>query len=597
MANQRNLNLKITADTKNAQKGFKALLTGRYSLAALGLSVGTAIKEFAEFEDSITKVFTLMSGAGEQAMQDLTDGVLELTTVIPQSAEELSEALFDVVSAGVDAGEAVEFLGASAKLAVAGVTDTKTAVRGLTASIAAYGMETSEVNKIADKFFTAQKFGQTTIREISDSIGNVAPVAATAGVSFDELISVMSALTLQGINTAEASTALNQAISNIISPSEQAVKTAKSLGIEFNAQALEAKGLIKFLDDVTEATGNNVELNAQLFGSIRGLKAISALANNEFAKANQIQDALTTSTGAVEEAFAKQAATLKNEFKLLSNSVSTLSKLIIGEFAPAINMVLSGITRLTNSTINGFKFLKRTILGSNEEIKQSSASLNEQLVLNNEEANNKILKKEKETSEKIKEIKKEEVKAKNEAEKEFRDQQERMGTAYLEFSKDLGEELINGEQKVGKVIGQSIQKFLIQEILAWGAKESAKAVAAAPLTFGGTLLALAPIGAAVSAGIAAVSAIKFQQGGIVPGNQTGGDQISARVNSGEMILNREQQQSLFNMINGGGMGGGGLTVNINGGIFTGDRQQMKQLARMIDEELITLRRQGVSLAV
>ncbi len=42
----------------------------------------------------------------------------------------------------------------------------------------------------------------------------------------------------------------------------------------------------------------------------------------------------------------------------------------------------------------------------------------------------------------------------------------------------------------------------------------------------------------------------FEDGGIVPGNSFSGDRVGARVNSGEMILNRSQQGNLFRMANG-----------------------------------------------
>lgn len=79
---------------------------------------------------------------------------------------------------------------------------------------------------------------------------------------------------------------------------------------------------------------------------------------------------------------------------------------------------------------------------------------------------------------------------------------------------------------------------------------------------------LAPVNAALAlatAGIqfAAVVAAKpqagsYAQGGIVPGSSYAGDNLSANVNSGEMILTRAQQKNLFDSTNGGA--GGGLTI-------------------------------------
>ena len=46
------------------------------------------------------------------------------------------------------------------------------------------------------------------------------------------------------------------------------------------------------------------------------------------------------------------------------------------------------------------------------------------------------------------------------------------------------------------------------------------------------------------------TAPKFAQGGIVPGSSFSGDNVIARVNSGEMILNDRQQANLLNIANG-----------------------------------------------
>lgn len=59
--------------------------------------------------------------------------------------------------------------------------------------------------------------------------------------------------------------------------------------------------------------------------------------------------------------------------------------------------------------------------------------------------------------------------------------------------------------------------------------------------------------AAISSVVAAMAAIpKFATGGIVGGTSFTGDNMLARVNSGEMILNTSQQRNLFNLLNGGG---------------------------------------------
>lgn len=82
----------------------------------------------------------------------------------------------------------------------------------------------------------------------------------------------------------------------------------------------------------------------------------------------------------------------------------------------------------------------------------------------------------------------------------------------------------------------------------------------------GNVYAAAAIAAAsaITAGIQYAAVVnakpqkpKFAEGGIVPGSMFSGDQVTAQVNSGEMVLNKDQQLELFNIAKGGG-GASGL---------------------------------------
>lgn len=94
---------------------------------------------------------------------------------------------------------------------------------------------------------------------------------------------------------------------------------------------------------------------------------------------------------------------------------------------------------------------------------------------------------------------------------------------------------------------------------AYSAEMAAKTAAAyASIPFLGPTIATAQI-AAMQALISAAAIPKFANGGIIQGGPSSGDKILARVNAGEMILNRTQQASLFNLLDGG------VNVNNSGG--------------------------------
>ena len=70
-------------------------------------------------------------------------------------------------------------------------------------------------------------------------------------------------------------------------------------------------------------------------------------------------------------------------------------------------------------------------------------------------------------------------------------------------------------------------------------------------------------GAAVASVIAAFATMpQFANGGVVDGNSFFGDKVLARVNSGEMILNKSQQSNLFNLLDGGS--------SVKGGTMSGE---------------------------
>lgn len=88
------------------------------------------------------------------------------------------------------------------------------------------------------------------------------------------------------------------------------------------------------------------------------------------------------------------------------------------------------------------------------------------------------------------------------------------------------------------------------------AKEAVTGAAASKsfIPFAGPLMAVAAIASVVAA---IASAPKFAGGGIVPGTSFGGDKVLARLNSGEMVLNKAQQARLFSRLNSADSAGGG----------------------------------------
>lgn len=103
--------------------------------------------------------------------------------------------------------------------------------------------------------------------------------------------------------------------------------------------------------------------------------------------------------------------------------------------------------------------------------------------------------------------------------------------------------------------------------VAAAAKKAAAAAAAVTAAAGGPGAAIAAAETTMAGLTAVLSA--FEHGGIVGGNSTRGDRNIVRVNSGEMILNKAQQGTLFSMLNGKGGLGGNVQFKIHGADLVG----------------------------
>jgi TP901 family phage tail tape measure protein len=241
------------------------------------------------------------------------------------STLQLSKAAYDVASAGfAKAADATAILKASAQGAKGGFSDLNTVADATTSVLNAYGLSAENATKIVDGFITTQNDGKIVVGQYADQIGRVAPIAAAAGVGIDELNAAISAATAQGVPVESTFAGLRQAISSILKPSKEASDLAESLGLRFNAQALQAKGLGAFLQDVAVKTKGNAAQNNVLFGSIEALAAVQPLLNDQLQKYNQFLDNQRNSAGAAAEAANISSQTISSGIAAIGNAFSNL---------------------------------------------------------------------------------------------------------------------------------------------------------------------------------------------------------------------------------------------------------------------------------
>lgn len=290
--------------------------------AAVGLT-GYGIKLADDFGTSFAEIATLI-GQPADSLGEFKDQIQQYAEGSTASFEEITSATYNAISAGVDYEKSLEVIATAEKLSIAGRADLGITTKALVSTMNAFGAEMSEAADYSDVFFTTVQKGQTTLPELAESVGNVAPLAAQAGISFDELGAAIAAITAgAGVSTAEAMTALQATISNIINPSEKAAKAAADLGLDFNLAALESKGLAGFLSEVEEKAGGNTQAITDLFGSVRSYKAVLPLAGNASDDFARNLEAMENRSGAASKAAKELETDLSRLGQTLKNNVTS----------------------------------------------------------------------------------------------------------------------------------------------------------------------------------------------------------------------------------------------------------------------------------
>lgn len=319
------------------------------AFAAGTAAIAGAVIAATNFENKFTDVVTLLDKASfstmnlDQGIDSLKKGVIQLGQETGESFDSLNKALFDLISAGVPADKALATLKATTHLAAAGATDTATAVQALTASMTAFGEKAGTATEISEKFFTAQKFGVTTVGDLAGEFSKVAGASNALGISFDETLSSLAALTADGAKpTNVAATQLKATLTSIINIQKDLGKESTAVQQALSLQNLEQKGLVGALTDLKAATGGNVVEMQRLLGSAESLSVALSLTGPQASLVSKILGEMGDSekrAATFAEALAVKQETSKKAFDKFFRTIEA-GAIIIGDvFAPMLSKV------------------------------------------------------------------------------------------------------------------------------------------------------------------------------------------------------------------------------------------------------------------
>lgn len=338
----------LTGSIIKAQLAVTALTTAFTLLKDHALGVVSAA---AGFQDSMVKTAALTDATRAEVVKFNKD-IIELSTRVPQSAKELADGLFFVVSAGFKGGEAMNVLEVSAKAASAGLGSTQVVADAVTSALNAYKLTAASAGHITDILTNAVVQGKVAADTLAPALGKVLPIAASMGVSFEQVTASIATMTRIGLGAEQSTTALRDILSQLLSPGKAARDMLDSIGLSTAALTTEIrdKGLLATLQDLMTRTHGNIGMLEAIIPDIRGLTGVLATAGTQSQTYNQILESQGQALGKSEKAFKTAGETFHFQLDLLKND-ATAAGIAVG------NKLLPFLTDLAKDGQRAFAWM------------------------------------------------------------------------------------------------------------------------------------------------------------------------------------------------------------------------------------------------
>jgi len=336
--------------------------------AAISVPLGIAINKAAEFDQSMRNTNSLLK-LNEAGFQDLKKSVMGVVDdpKIRQGPIDLAKGMYDIASSGFTGQKALDILRQSAYGASAGMTDTATSSRALMAVLNSGIGGVKDAREAMDVLFRAVDRGVFSFSDLANNIGDVLPTAKIMKVNIQEITAAYAVMTKQGLNVAEAQTALNNLLIHVAKPSKEAKELMDELGISYGVTAMEGKGLSGWLQEVIDKTHGNTQAMIKLMPEMRGMKGELLLAGDGLKSYREELAAASTATdglGATQAALTEQNKGAQAQFEMLKKEIEKLSIDIGNKLLPAFRDVLTHV----KSAVERFDDLPDSIKGATVEL-------------------------------------------------------------------------------------------------------------------------------------------------------------------------------------------------------------------------------------
>ncbi|HBF2238750.1 TPA: phage tail tape measure protein [Clostridioides difficile] len=319
----RGLTGKIDSFVSGAISKFARLATTAGALIG-GIGVGSAVKGFATFEQSM-KNTQAVSGATGKEMEALTAKARQLGRETSFTAKDAGDAMYYMGMAGWKSEQMIKAIPDVLNLAAAGGTDLALTSDIVTDGLTALGMTANDTTEFVDVMAATITNSNTSVELMGETFKYVGSMGGALGVSMKYLSLATGLMASASVKGSMAGTSLRGGLVRLIKPPEEAASAIKKYGIELKKNKNGSLDLAGTIGSLREKLGGLKDVEkgvaiSSIFGrtAMAGWAAVVNASESDF---NKLTTAIAESEGEAKRIADMKLDTLSGQFEILKSAI------------------------------------------------------------------------------------------------------------------------------------------------------------------------------------------------------------------------------------------------------------------------------------
>jgi len=328
----------------------------RRMLVVGGAAATGATIAFGSFEQKMARVKALTGATGDQ-FKELNQTARDLGKATVFSANEAAEAMASFALQGFQTNQIIAAMPATLNLAAAGQLAMGQAAEITAGIMRGMKLTTEDLVRVVDVIAKAATSSATDVPMLGEAMKALGPIAKTAGLSLEESVAVIRAMSDVMIQGQMAGTSFRNILIRLQSGSGESAKAMKALGVSIKDDTGAMKPFADIVDEIRVALSQYDQVTqnaivAQIAGTraVAGFSEIMALGGDTIRRYTK---ELADSGGTADRIAKIQINTLFGSFKLLTSAATEMAITLGSQFKPAIE----GTANFLRSLIDGFNEL------------------------------------------------------------------------------------------------------------------------------------------------------------------------------------------------------------------------------------------------